>query len=233
MGSSLTDVDPTRARGFVDLAPALDALPLFPLPQAVLFPGALLPLHVFEPRYRALVRDVLQTHRALSVVLITDPEAVDEHGHPAIASVAGVGVIIDHADLPGGRFNILLRGRARVRLEELPFVAPYRRARATIIEPPTGAAAAEVAPGDLSALVATATSFASLVHERDRSFDFRIPHDASPALVADLCAHHLVLDGRERQRILEMQDPGARVRHVTEVLALQRLMLAGESGDLN
>ena len=111
-------MDAESPRAF-DLAPALTALPLFPLPQTVLFPGALLPLHVFEPRYRALVRDVLKTHRSLSVVLITDPGQIDEHGHPAIAPVAGVGIIIDHAELPGGRYNILLRGRARVALAEL------------------------------------------------------------------------------------------------------------------
>lgn len=226
-------MDPARSHGPADLAPALDALPLFPLPQTVLFPGALLPLHVFEPRYRALVRDVLQSHRALSVVFITDPDDVDEHGHPAIASVAGVGVIIDHAELAGGRYNILLRGRARVRLEELPFVPPYRRAKATVLGPPPGAPSADVPSSDLSALIATATSFTALVRERDKSFDFRLPQGASPALIADLCAHHLVLDGRERQSILEMEDAVGRVRHVTEVLALQRLMLSGEPRDMN
>src|SRR3954462_2326372 len=105
--------------GLRDLGPALSALPLFPLPT-VLFPGAMLPLHIFEPRYRAMIRDALDTHRALAVVLITDPNTLDEHGHPVIAEIAGAGVIVDHAELPSGRFNILVRGRARVRLEELP-----------------------------------------------------------------------------------------------------------------
>src|SRR5215468_9252705 len=114
--------------GLRDLLPALSALPLFPLPM-VLFPGALMPLHIFEPRYRAMVRDLLETHRALAVVLITDHDRLDEHGHPRIAAVAGAGVIIDHVELPSGRFNILVRGRARVALEELPFgEKPYRRA---------------------------------------------------------------------------------------------------------
>ena len=113
-----------------DLAPALSALPLFPLPT-VLFPGAMLPLHIFEPRYRQMIRDALESHRALAVVLIKNPALVDEHGHPAIADVAGAGVIVDHAELPSGRFNVLIRGRARVRISELPFIEPYRRAGAT------------------------------------------------------------------------------------------------------
>ena len=215
--------------GLRDIASALDALPLFPLPQTVLFPGCLLPLHVFEPRYRAMLKDVLETHRVLAVVLITDTSAAGLQSTPEIAKVAGVGVIVDHAELPGGRYNIVVRGRARVRLEELPFVPPYRRASAEVLPAGSG----EVAPADVSALVSTASSFAAVVRERDPSFDFRLPRDAAPSSLADLCAHHLVLDARERQAILETLDPAARVRRVAEALAVQRMALSTERGDVN
>jgi ATP-dependent Lon protease len=204
-------------------------LPLFPLPL-VLFPGALLPLHIFEPRYRAMVRDLLDTHRVLAVVLITDHDQQDEHGHPRIASVAGAGVIVDHVELPSGRFNVLVRGRARVSLEELPFgEKPYRRARATVLASPPG----EVSPADLSALVSAATAFAARVRERDPSFELALPKDAPAGALADLCAHHLMLDVRERQAALETLDVGARVRRVAEVLALQRLALSSDPREMN
>jgi ATP-dependent Lon protease len=215
-----------------DLASALEALPLFPLPQTVLFPEALLPLHIFEPRYRAMVSDALETHQALAVVLLTDPGrafAGDEDALPAIASIAGVGVIVDHAELPGGRYNILLRGRARVRLTELPFAPPYRRAAAEILSTD----AAQVPVSELSALISAATAFSSVVRERDRTFDFRLPKDAPAGTIADLCAHYLILDARERQAILETLDPVARVRRATQVLAVQRLTLAPEHGAMN
>ncbi|UQA63680.1 LON peptidase substrate-binding domain-containing protein [Polyangium aurulentum] len=215
--------------GLSDIEQALGALPLFPLPQTVLFPGAHLPLHIFEPRYRAMVRDALETHRTLSVVLITDEKPIDEHGHPSIAQVAGVGVIVDHQELPGGKYNILVRGRARVRLHELPFVPPYRRAAAEVLTPPQD----DLSQADLSALVSSATAFTALVRERDRTFDFRLPRDAPPGLLADLCAFHLVLDARERQAILETLDPRARARRVAEVLAMQRLTLAPGERDIN
>jgi Lon protease-like protein len=236
-------VDSPASTGLKDLAPALDALPLFPLPQTVLFPGALLPLHIFEPRYRAMVKDALETHRVLAVVLITGGTDTDS---PVIADVAGAGVIIDHAELPGGRYNILVRGRARVRLTELPFVPPYRRARGEILMPshaaitrgllgdtPHTGGHGEVSPGDLAALLSTAASFAAVVRERDKTFDFRTPKDAGPAAIADLCAHHLVLDAKERQAILETLDIGQRVRRVAEVLAVQRATLAPARGELN
>jgi ATP-dependent Lon protease len=224
-------VDSPTSSGLRDIAPALDALPLFPL-STVLFPGALLPLHIFEPRYRAMIRDVLDGHGALAVVLVTDPHRLDQHGHPEIAKVAGAGVIIDHVELPSGRFNILVRGRARVSLDEIPFQGsgkPYRRARATVIDPPPGAAT----PSELSALVSSATAFAARVRERESAFDLHIPKDAPAGVVADLCAHNLVLDARERQAALETLDVGARVRRVTEVIALQRLALNSDPRDLN
>lgn len=212
-----------------DLAPALPALPLFPLPT-VLFPGALMPLHIFEPRYRAMVRDVLDSHRALAIVLITDPKALDAHGHPRIAQVAGAGLIVDHVELPSGRFNVLVRGRARVHLDELPFgETPYRRARATVIVPPPGEAEA----GDVSALVAAATTFAARVREREPRFELTLPKDADAGALADLCAQHLILDAHERQAALETLDVGVRVRRVTEALALQRLALSTDPRELN
>lgn len=195
----------------------------------MLFPGAVLPLHVFEPRYRAMIRDAIETHSALAVVLVNDPKDVDERGHPALAAVAGAGVIVDHAELPGGRYDILVRGRARVRLTELPFVPPYRRASAEVLasEP------VDVPTSEVSALVSSARSFAAIVRERDRRFDFRFPKDGTPGLLADLCAQHLVLDARERQAILETLDPAERVRRVTKVLSLQRLALAPEGRTFN
>lgn len=208
---------------------ALGALPLFPLPQAVLFPGAVLPLHVFEPRYKAMIRDCLATHRALAIVQITDPGRRDEHGHPAIAKVAGAGVIVDHAELSEGRYNILVRGQARVRLDELPFEPPYRRARATVL--PVGVEAAS--ERDVSAMISNAAAFVALVRDRDHEFEFRLPRGALPGALADICAHHLVIDAGERQSILETLDLRERVLRVTEILALQRLALSKGDRDLN
>lgn len=212
-----------------DLRAALSALPLFPLPEVVLFPGTLLPLHVFEPRYRTLVRDVLETHRCLSVVRISGAGELDAHGHPSIASVAGVGIIVDHAELPGGRFNIVVRGRARVSLEELPFVPPYRRARAEILRTESES----VSAGDIAALVSSATAFASVVQSRDSSFDFRLPRDADAGALADHCAGQLLIDGRDRQAVLEATTVSLRVKLVTETLAMQRLALGSLSGAPN
>jgi Lon protease-like protein len=213
------------ASSALELAVALVDLPLFPLPEVTLFPGALVPLHIFEPRYRALVRDVLATHRSFALVQLADPPRVDAEGQPVIARIAGVGTIVDHAELPSGRFNLLVRGRARVVLDELPFRPPYRRARADL------APDDDVAPTrtEVDALRATAASFAALVRAKNASIELRLPLDVDPSELAFRCAHQLVVDARERQRILEATSASERVRLVTEALALQHLGLAGPS----
>lgn len=215
----MSKLDPRK----VSLEAALEELPLFPLPQVVLFPRASVPLHVFEQRYRRMVVDCLEGHGAMAVVLITHPHPIDRHGHPRIARVAGAGIVLEHQQLPDGRSNILVVGQARVELEELPFVPPYRRARAKLlhdVETP-------VPSGDLAALRTTATGFAHEVRKRDPSFGFELPPSLAPGALADLCAHHLVIDVETRQRVLETLDVAERVRIVTAELAAQQTALAG------
>src|SRR5580704_10946781 len=108
---------------------ALGDVPVFPLPQAVLFPHALLPLHIFEPRYRAMLAHCLATHRALVIARIEGErgdQRKDEDARPRFASVGGLGLIVQHQSLPDGRSNIVLHGKARVALVERPSATPYR-----------------------------------------------------------------------------------------------------------
>lgn len=211
------------------LREALDELPLFPLPQVALFPGATLPLHVFEPRYRTMIRDVLASHRVLAVVQISAREPLDAHGNPPIAAVAGVGLVVDHMEMPGGRYNILLKGLAVVRLEELPFVPPYRRARGTVVPD----VEESVDPSEVTALLSTATAFARVVRQKEPGFELRLPRDITPGAAADLCAAQLLLDGHDRQAALEERDARKRVQLVTERLVLQQVALEPTGKELN
>ncbi|MFP6684934.1 MAG: LON peptidase substrate-binding domain-containing protein, partial [Polyangiaceae bacterium] len=189
-----------------DLLAAFEALPIFPLQQVVLFPGMLLPLHVFEPRYVAMVRDVLGAHRCIAMALVSERSA-DMNGAPNFRPVAGVGSIMEHVELPGDRLHILLRGRARVRLEELPFTPPYRRARATLITTQQD----RVGDTAIAALHHVAGAFARLIKRRDSDFDLQLPKDADPAAIADALTHQLVLDSAMRQTILESTDATERI----------------------
>jgi Lon protease-like protein len=204
-------------------ASVLDDVAVFPLPQVVLFPGALMPLHIFEPRYRSMTRDVLASTRRLCIVQIPEDHAIDGYGQPQIAAIAGVGEVVKCDALPDGRFNILVEGKARARVDELPFHRPYRKARLTILEP---AGAGE--PALVRALVSTATRLSGLVRQCHPAFRFCLPQTEDAGLIVDACAHYLVLDGAERQKLLETLDVGVRLERCLEYLVSQQTLLGGK-----
>jgi Lon protease-like protein len=122
-------------------------------------------------------------------------------------------VVVHHAALPDGRSNVVLQGRARVALEELPFRAPYRRARARLLVDVASPVSAVERTGLHAAAAAVAASA--------RKTEFELPGGITAGAAADLCAHHLVVDPQARQRALEELDVAARVRLVTSALAEQ------------
>ncbi len=205
---------------------ALSELPIFPLPQVVLLPGARLPLHIFEPRYRTMLRDCLAGHRMMAIAVLSPPAlAPPNAAHPPIARVAGVGTIVEHEPLSDGRSNILVIGQARVLLDELPFAPPYRRAHATVLADRPIA----VPEHEKVALVSAATAFASEVKRHDPTFHLRLPRQLDAGALADACAHQLVIDPEVRLRMLEETNPRERVRVVIAELARQQGAL-GRSG---
>ena len=113
---------------------SLAALPIFPLPNCVLLPGGLLPLHVFEPRYRALTRDALAGDRLMAVARLRTGHEAAYFDRPPIHEHAGLGRILCADELPDGRFHILLEGVGRARvLTEHRTSEPYREVRAETV----------------------------------------------------------------------------------------------------
>jgi len=109
-------------------------LPLFPLPSVVLLPGTLLPLHIFEPRYREMVEDALVSDRTIGLAMLKEGRMSDEGASP-VWSVGGAGEIFESEKLDDGRFNILVRGTFRYRiLGEDESEKSYRRARVEELE---------------------------------------------------------------------------------------------------
>src|SRR4051812_22095994 len=200
---------------------ALSSLPIFPLPNCVLLPGGLLPLHVFEPRYRELTKHCLEGHQLMGVARLRPGFEQSYYGRPPVYERFGVGKIICSEELPDGRFALLLRGVARVQLVgELPSDRAYRKVEARML--------------------------ADAVHDRDEAFDHhrrlislcdRLAEviDAGgpqlrelarafddPGACADAIAAALVMDTDARQELLEAIDPMVRLQrtlgHVSHML---------------
>lgn len=105
---------------------------IFPLPGVVLLPGMLLPLHIFEPRYRAMVADALENDRTIGMAMLKPGWELFEEPPPVIP-VGGAGRIVESERLPDGRYNIVIEGEFRYRIVEETPPAPYRVAKVDLL----------------------------------------------------------------------------------------------------
>lgn len=109
-----------------------ERIPVFPLPNVVFFPETFLPLHIFEPRYRAMVVDAVARGQCIGMALLKEGWEQDYHGNPPIFKLGCVGRLVSVERLPDGRFNILLQGLERYEIYQELFEKSYREARILI-----------------------------------------------------------------------------------------------------
>ena len=198
-------------------------IPIFPLPNVVLFPSALLPLHIFEPRYRAMVADALDGERLIGMVMLRPGWEPHYEKAPEVYPIGCAG-FITHADqLPDGRYNIMLRGLEKFRILGERFArhgaGKYRVARIEgIKEPkPTVTAASREARHRLEKLLA------KKLHKNDHDF---IPKDVPDADLVHAIAQHL--EPLEKQALLECNSLLERCEALVELLEM-RMMPQGKS----
>lgn len=213
------------------LAPHLLRLPIFPLYGVQLFPGSLLPLYVFEPRYRELVATCLERRGILAIASLRPGYQSDYQGRPPVRRTAGVGRIVAHRLNPDGTYNILLRGLGRVRIrEELPPERSFREVRARLLKDrwPEGPQGPD-GPGGFdpaatrSTLVALVERLASLVTHGGEALRSLLAAEErtgrTPSRLIDALAAALVVDRRLRLRLLETADLSRRADLLTTELA--------------
>jgi Lon protease-like protein len=197
-------------------APGSTIVPIFPLPDLTFFPRTLLPLHIFEARYRAMIMDALARDRRLCVVGLQPGYEATYAGKPAVHPVGGLGEIVSWERLANGRYNILLRGDARVRIEhELPGDTLYRLVSARQLE--------DVGPaGDVTPVLARIRAAArALLDALGRPADLldtALAEGQPSGAVADRVASAVLPDAALRQALLEMVDVDARLVRVADAL---------------
>lgn len=191
---------------------------MFPLPNGVLLPGALMPLHIFEPRYRAMMRDILDGSGLIALARLRPGYEADYFGRPAVHQTLGIGRVIDSYALDDGRYDVLVRGLIRATLvEELPAVHAYREVRASELVDRV-----PVEPGVLGAvhsqLINLCDELSTLIAQGGEELRALVRRASSPGTCADMVASVLIVDPDERQALLETRDPLARLeRAITQV----------------
>jgi len=183
-------------------------IPLFPLPGAVLLPHGAMPLHIFEPRYRAMVGDALAGSKLIAMASIDEPAwARTDAPDPPLRSAVGLGVITEHQQLPDGRFYLVLQGVARasieLELDRYELDTPYRQAVLRPIDEPTLEIDLDEQRERLLRLL-TRPPLNELA--RAGAISRWVNEEIDTATLVDVCVSALVDDGDERYDMLAEGD---------------------------
>lgn len=193
---------------FEDLSPAIPedfsgVVRLFPLPGVVMFPHVILPLHVFEPRYVAMLEESLATDRLIATALLLPGWETQPQGKPKLAPMTCLGKIISHTALPDGRHNIMLAGLKRAAIaKEIKTAKPFRCAKVELLEdhyPASGAATRQASQRKLLDSFRRYVPKTSLAQEQ---FDQLLAQQISLGMLTDIVAFTINLPLPLKQKLL-------------------------------
>jgi uncharacterized protein len=194
---------------------------MFPL-GTVLFPAALMPLHVFEPRYRALVETCLAGEPEFGVVLIERGSEVG--GGDTRFSVGTVARIVQGAQLPDGRYVLAAVGTSRLRVQRWLPDDPYPRAEIELVDERAAVPGDDARRDAVERLLVRVLALKAELGEPCAPVDVQL--DGSPQLAAFQAAAAAPIGPLDGQRLLELDDPSARLRALEELLADEADVLA-------
>jgi uncharacterized protein len=193
-------------------------IPIFPLPNAVLFPGVFLPLHIFEPRYRTMVADALEGDRLIGMMLLKPGWESDYEGRPAVYPVGCAG-LVSHVDrLADGRYNIVLHGLEKFRLLKEEADGTYRRGEVITLAETLDARAKDQLREERNKLEA-------LLLPTALGSDASFPSSLSDEDLVNALSQYLNLSPIERQALLERDDPLDRAKSLVELIEMQALAM--------
>ena len=192
------------------------AIPIFPLPNVVLFPNVFLPLHIFEPRYREMVADALAGDRIIGMVLLRPGWEANYDGRPPVYPIGCAGVVTNAERLPDGRYNIVLQGLEKFRILSEDAGHAYRVARVDGLPESAGADDQEsmrTARRRLETLLVPQPS--------GRGADPKLPPSMPDQDLVNALAQYLELEPVEKQALLERQGLLDRCHSLIELLEMK------------
>lgn len=192
---------------------AAGRLKVFPLPSAVLLPGGIMPLHIFEPRYKAMLKDAIDSDGVFAMAQVVPGQERELSGRPDLDPMLCVGVVSVHEHLEDGRSNLVLTGVCRARIvKELTQQKPYREVEAEVLPD---------APYDGEEEATLRAALFELMARVPNEVGQRIAQVTTGArggALADLIVGSLIADPERRFEVLSQLDVPARLSAVTEDL---------------
>jgi hypothetical protein len=191
-------------------------IPIFPLPNVVLFPNVFLPLHIFEPRYRQMVAEALTGDRIIGMVLLRPGWEGNYEGRPPVYPIGCAGLITHAEPLPDGRYNIVLRGLEKFRILDEQPGREYRIARVqTLME--------EINDEERASMRNERRRLEALLvpQPEGRGCDAKVPPSMPDEDLVNALAQYLELEPVEKQALLEREGLLARCRSLIELLEMK------------
>jgi len=184
---------------------------LFPLPNLVMFPHVIQPLHVFEPRYVDLLHDALSGDRLIAMSLLEPGWEPDYDGRPPIAPIACLGQVLTWQAQAGSRYNLLLLGVHRVRiLRELPAEKSYREAEVELVADEYSPGVAHSRPELQRRLIEAFEGLLPRIQDAEEIFNQLSVNSISLGTLTDVISYALELDVREKQMLLAERNVDSR-----------------------
>ena len=209
-----------------------ELIPIFPLPNVVLFPNVFLPLHIFEPRYREMVSDALSSDRLIGMVLLCPGWQRDYEGRPPVYPIGCSGLITHVEQRSDGHYNIVLRGIERFRILEEDASRAYRRAVVEAVQehPVSGddRAAIRTLRTRLEHILTPPIETSSA--EGATGHDPRVPAAMSDEDLIHALAQYLDLEPIEKQALLERPCLRTRASSLVELLEMKMMAARAHGG---
>lgn len=190
-------------------------VPVMPLPGALLFPHALLPIHIFEPRYREMLAYALAHERMFCIALVR-PERADWKNEDDFFDVAGIGLIRACVGRADGSSDLILQGLQRVRFSTFEQIEPFPIATIEAIESDFETTVETEALG--AKVLELYARFKTLGRKLPAKIDKYVTGMTDLAMLADLMASTFIVDPLRRQQILEELDLNTRLRLIIQYL---------------
>lgn len=189
--------------------------PLFPLSTVVFFPNTLLPLHIFEPRYKKMLYDSLNFEKMIAMALLKPGWETNYYENPEIFKVAGMGRIISSETFKNGSSNIVLYGLRRINIvEEINDDKPYRSAKIDLLENETGKNS-ELLKEHINYLI---SSWNNMLSSNQEKHKIKVNANLPIENLTDVLASILVANIFEKQKLLEETDVGKRAEMLISFL---------------
>jgi len=201
-------------------------LPLFPLENVVLLPEGVIPLHVFEPRYRQMMEDALAGDRRIGMIAVRPERAHEMAGDPPLYQIGCAGFVAEHQRLADGRFHLMLRATHRFRIvRELPREAGrlYRVAEVAALEERLGDR--DVALRARERVIELLVQLTARMLGPERSVDVEQLRALELAQLAGGVAQSVGLPTREKQALLEADTLAERLERLASALDFHLALL--------